>query len=61
MKIFSKYKYKYSYSSPFGESWCIYRLLFYFIPIKYYDFKYDGCIDKTLIQNEINKLNKKQI
>ena len=58
MKILSNFKYKYEYTSPFGESWVIYRLLFNFIPIKYCDFQYNTIDDKCSIENKIKLINK---
>jgi hypothetical protein len=60
MKIFSKYKYKYIYVSPFGECWIVYRLLFGFIPIKYREFDYkviDGKENEDEVERYVKALN----
>lgn len=49
--IVSPFKYKYEYTSPFGEEWCVYRVWFGFIPIEHISMLYGG-IDK---ENDVDK------
>ena len=58
LKIWSKYKYKYRYTSPYGEEWIIYRNLFGFIPIKHSSVRYN--LMPSQVQEEVDKLNIKQ-
>jgi hypothetical protein len=56
-QIIGRFRYKYEYHSPFGESWSVYRLWFGFIPIKYCDKVYDDMYDTKLIEEYIDELN----
>lgn len=58
--VIGRFRYKYEYYSPFGESWLVYRVCFGFIPIKYIDFKYqiiDSRENQAEAEEYVNGLN----
>lgn len=55
-----RFRYRYEYTSPFGEEWWIYRLWFGFIPIGYnshHYFIYDGVENQDEVQRYVDSLN----
>ena len=54
-EFMGKYKYKYRYTSPFGEEWAVYRMFLGFIPVAvehvtHLSF-YNSEIDEYMIKN----------
>jgi len=59
--VIGRFRYKYEYTSPFGEYWLIYRLWFGFIPIKYTDMPHkwddEGRENDSEVMEYVDKLN----
>lgn len=57
--IIGKFRYNYKYTSPFGEEWIVYRLLFGFIHITHKSFIYKGIEKQHNVSRYVNFLNYK--
>ena len=55
--VIGRFRYKYEYTSPFGESWDIYRLWFGFIPIVYENVEYNGVENQKKVRDRVLELN----
>lgn len=56
--IIGRFRYKYEYTSPYGEEWWIYRLWFGFIPIGYESIEYKGVENQEEVRDRVNELNR---
>jgi hypothetical protein len=59
--VIGPFRYRYEYTSPFGESWDIYRLWFGIIPIVYENVEYDGVENQKKVRDRVTELNTKQV
>lgn len=58
--VIGRFRYKYEYTSPFGEEWWIYRLWFGFIPIGYRSYNYfiyESVENQDEVQKYVDSLN----
>jgi hypothetical protein len=55
--VIGRFRYKYEYTSPFGESWDIYRLWFGFVPIVYENVEYNGVENQQQVRDRVLELN----
>lgn len=55
--VIGPFRYKYEYTSPFGQSWDIYRLWFGIIPIVYENVEYSGVENQQQVRDRVLELN----
>ena len=58
--VIGRFRYRYEYTSPFGEEWWIYRLWFGFIPIGYNSYRYfiyNSVENQEEVQKYVDSLN----
>ena len=55
--VIGRFRYKYEYYSPFGQSWDIYRLWFGFIPIVHQSVEYKGVENQEVVRSKVSELN----
>jgi hypothetical protein len=55
--VIGRFRYKYEYTSPFGEEWWVYRLWFGFIPIGHKSMLYKGVEEQGEVQKYVDSLN----
>ena len=58
--VIGRFRYRYEYTSPFGEEWWVYRLWFGFIPIGYNSYRYfiyNGVENQDEVGKYVDSLN----